>query len=268
MSLEYLFSYLSDLIGGKLFLISLIKTLLIFLLGLVVVNYFSRLLNKVMTKYHSSYSGMIASKIFYYVTMFLLFMIVLDRLGVNTTQILGAAGVLGIAIGFAAQTSVSNIISGLFLIMENPFTIGDRIEVGDITGKIIEIDLLSVRLLTLDNDYIRVPNEYLIKNSFKNLTRFENKRIAVQVTVSYEDDLKTVLSVIKKVMDENEYNKNHQESSTVVTAFNDSGILLTVFIWVNSIETTKAKSSLLYDIQQAFIKNNIKVPYPHIVVKN
>ena len=76
----------------------------------------------------------------------------------------GTAGIAGIAIGFASQTSVSNIISGIFLISERPFSVGDQIQVGTTKGIILSIDLLSVKLRTFENQLIRIPNESLIKS--------------------------------------------------------------------------------------------------------
>ena len=73
---------------------------------------------------------------------------------------------------FASQTSVSNIISGIFLISEQPFQVGDLIKVGETKGVVLSIDLLSIKLRTFDNQLVRIPNENLIKNELSNITRF------------------------------------------------------------------------------------------------
>lgn len=115
-------------------------------------------------------------KAVFYGVVVLTAMSVLHQLGFSLTIILGAAGVLSVAIGFASQTSASNLISGLFLIGEKPFSVGDVICVGETVGEVLSIDLLSVKLRTFDNVFVRVPNETLIKSQIVNLTRFDIRR--------------------------------------------------------------------------------------------
>jgi len=112
--------------------------------------------------------------IFYFI--FLLFIMTsLKEAGFKLSVFLGAAGILTVALGFASQTSASNLISGLFLIGEGSFEVGDTIQItlirgNTIEGEVISIDLLSVKLLTLDNVYIRLPNEQLIRAPVHNLS--------------------------------------------------------------------------------------------------
>jgi len=96
----------------------------------------------------------------------------LSDLGVDLSILLGAAGILTVALGFASQTSASNIISGLFLIGEKPFAVGDVIRVSGTVGEVISIDLMSVKLRTFDNLFVRIPNETMIKTEVTNLMRF------------------------------------------------------------------------------------------------
>ncbi|MEK7355308.1 MAG: mechanosensitive ion channel domain-containing protein, partial [Bdellovibrionota bacterium] len=94
----------------------------------------------------------------------------LSQLGFDLKVVLGAAGVLTVAIGFAAQTSASNLISGIFLMIERPFVNGDVVQVGDTTGEVITIDLLSTKLRTLNNVMVRIPNETMVKSNIVNFT--------------------------------------------------------------------------------------------------
>ncbi|MDZ7816437.1 MAG: mechanosensitive ion channel [Planctomycetota bacterium] len=104
----------------------------------------------------------------------------LDELGYKLTALLGAAGIAGIAIGFAAQTSLSNIISGFFLLSERPFAQGDLVQCGSDTGFVLSVSLLSVKMRTFDNKLIRIPNENLIKKEVYNLTKFPIRRVNVK----------------------------------------------------------------------------------------
>jgi small-conductance mechanosensitive channel len=242
------------------------KALFIFVVGFFFIKILASFAERNLNKYHSDYLGMVAGKLIYYVGLFLIVMTALSNFGINTTQLLGAAGVFGVAIGFASQTSVSNIISGIFLIAEKPFVVGDWLQVGAIKGKVSDIDLLSIKLVTADNEYIRIPNEYLVKNSFVNMTKFKLRRISVKIGVSYRQDLSKVLHLLNQVIAENELNKNREKSLSVVTSFDESVISLTAYMWVSSTQIIASKSSLLKDIKQKFEQEHIEIPFPQIVV--
>ena len=112
--------------------------------GFLLVRLLVAFVQRVVMKKATPQRRMVARKIIVYAGFVIVLMTVLAELGVKLTAILGAAGIVGIAVGFASQTSVSNIISGLFLISEKPFAVGDAIRIGSTTGIIQAIDLLSI----------------------------------------------------------------------------------------------------------------------------
>jgi small-conductance mechanosensitive channel len=121
----------------------------------------------------------------------------LRELGFDLSVLLGAAGVLSVAIGFASQTSASNLISGLFLVAERPFSVGDAVQIGGTTGEVIAIDLLSTKLRTFDNLYVRVPNESVMKAEIKNLSRFPIRRFDFELVL----DAGVPLASAKAILD-------------------------------------------------------------------
>ncbi|OGB83302.1 hypothetical protein A3F66_05580 [candidate division TM6 bacterium RIFCSPHIGHO2_12_FULL_32_22] len=255
-----------DIATIKIYGYPLIKAAAIFVVGLLFINFISNSLERLLSRFQSEYVGMIIGKLVYYIGLFFVIMAALDNFGINTTQLLGAAGVVGVAVGFAAQTSVSNIISGAFLIAEKPFVIGDRLQVGNIIGRVSAIDLLSIKLVTADNDYIRIPNEYLVKNSFVNLTKYKLKRVSVTVGVSYKEDLQKVLKILNEIIADNEFNKNKEKILSSITSFDASSITVTAYMWVSNQQTISSKSSLLKDIKERFDKEKIEIPFPQVVV--
>jgi small-conductance mechanosensitive channel len=114
---------------------------------------------------------------------------VLSAMGVDLSVLLGAAGFVTVAVGFAAQTSMSNFISGLFLMVESAVRVGDYIELDGISGEVVAIEPLSVRLRTFDNRMVRIPNETLVKSKLVNLSAFPIRRIDLTLTIFQEDDL-------------------------------------------------------------------------------
>jgi len=131
--------------------------------------------------------------IFYFI--FLLFVMAsLKEAGFKLSVFLGAAGILTVALGFASQTSASNLISGLFLIGEGSFEVGDTIQITlirghTIEGEVISIDLLSVKLLTQDNIYVRLPNEQLIRAPVQNLSKFPIRRIPITFAINFHENI-------------------------------------------------------------------------------
>lgn len=235
--------------------------------GFFLIKYLSKFIRVQGARHKSPYLSMILSKSVYYIGWFLIIMSALSQFGINTTQILGAAGILGVALGFASQTSVSNIISGIFLVAEKPYVIGDRIQVGDIVGKVASIDLLSVKLVTSDNDFIRIPNEFLIKNSFINLTKFHIRRIGVELSVGYDVNLETVLTTLNAAVHSNSFNHSKDKSESLVTSFGLNAITLTAYMWVSPKHVEAAKSKLMLDIKKRFEKDGIQLLCPQVIIQ-
>ncbi|MCK5007115.1 MAG: mechanosensitive ion channel family protein, partial [Spirochaetales bacterium] len=174
---------------------TLIVILIVIVVGIAGIKILNILANKVTRRYLSQQYKMLIRKGIRYTGAVILLFIVLHLLGVKITALLGAAGIVGIAIGFASQTSMSNLISGLFMISEKPFEIGDVIKMGGTVGIVLSIDLLSVKIRTFDNQYIRIPNEKLLGSEITNVTRFPIRRMDINLGVAYKTDvnhLKTV----------------------------------------------------------------------------
>ncbi len=126
---------------------------------------------------------------------------VLRQLGIDLTLFVGAAGVLTVAAGFAAQTAASNLISGLFLTLEKPFSIGDTVEVGTILGEIVDTNVMSSKIRTFDNREVRLPNETLLKSSIVNYSRYPIRRIDLQFSLRPDPGLNTLEKALGDVAD-------------------------------------------------------------------
>jgi small-conductance mechanosensitive channel len=155
----------------------------------------------------------------------------ISALGVDLRVLLGAAGILSVAIGFASQTSASNLISGLFLIAERPFAVGDTIKIGETTGAVLSIDLLSVKLRTLDNLLVRVPNESVLKTEVTNLTRFPIRRFDYSFNVPFDANLAEVERVLLAIADDDPECLQEPKAQVFVEAFGDSGCRVRLSVW-------------------------------------
>lgn len=239
------------------------KILLTIVFGFISINLLMVLVRFLLRKHLNKQKLMIVQKIIFYSTALILLFIVLKQAGVGSNTIAGAAGILGIALGVASQTSISNIISGIFMIGEQPFAVGDLIEVGSNRGIVMSIDMLSIKLRTFNNRLIRIPNENLIKSDVTNITRYPIRRIDLEVLVAYSTDLKEAIRILKEVIHSYKDTLESPESICRIESFQDSGINIFMGIWCTKEVYYEAKSGLLIEIKEALDKAGIEIPFPH-----
>ena len=189
---------------------------------------------------------------------------IFKSIGIDTTAILGAAGVAGIVIGFAAQTSVSSLISGFFLLSEKPFAVGDTIRVDSITGVVLAVDLLSVKLRTFDNLYVRIPNETIIKSSVTNITRYSIRRLDLSFFIAYKEDLENVRDILLELAAENQYCLENPPPFFGIDKFDNSGIIILFNVWFEKSNFWDLKNSIIIDIKKRFEAERIEIPYQKI----
>ncbi|WP_111896181.1 mechanosensitive ion channel family protein [Acinetobacter sp. MB5] len=239
--------------------------LLGFALGRIVSNTFIRTIG---IRFNAHQRMVWRRGIFY--TIFLFFVVAgLREAGLKVSVFLGAAGILTVALGFASQTSATNLISGLFLIGEGSFEVGDTIQLTllrgqTIEGEVISIDLLSVKLLTLDNIYIRLPNEQLIKTPVYNLSKYPIRRIPITLAVTFHENLAKVREVLLTTAKYHVLVLDDPKPAMTVTAFGESSIELLFAIWCQQENYLDVKDEMQERIRDAFVKNNIEIPVPKI----
>ena len=187
----------------------------------------------------------------------------LSELGVDLSILLGAAGILTVAIGFASQTSASNIISGLFLIGEKPFAVGDVIRVNGTVGEVLSIDLMSVKLRTFDNLFVRIPNETMIKTEVTNLQRFPIRRYDLQVGVAYNEDIREVRDVLMEVADANPLCLEEPAPLIIFQGYGDSALQHQFSVWAKTENYLELRNTIPVEVKEAFDERGIEIPYPH-----
>ena len=200
-------------------------------------------------------------------TIFTLFFIsAMRELGFNFGVLLGAAGIVSVAIGFASQTSVSNIISGLFLVAERALEVGDIAKIGDTTGEVLSIDVLSVKLRTFDNLHVRIPNETVVKAQITNYNRFPIRRVDLQIGVAYKEDLSKVQKILFEVADDNFLVLEEPPPMIISQGFGESSINYQFSVWTQIGNYLETRNRLQQGVKEAFDANNIEIPYPHRTV--
>lgn len=242
---------------------TIIYCVLLLGIGLPLLRFVGFLTRKGLQKKVSEQSVMVVSKGVVYTGSVILFIMALQKAGVQLGTLLGAAGIAGVAIGFASQTSLSNVISGLFLIWEKPFAVGDVLHVGSDHGIVHSVDLLSVHLRTYNNQLVRIPNELLIKSSFTNVTRFPIRRMDIDIGVAYKEDMEKVVRILKEVADQNPYCLDEPEPLIVFKGFGDSALEFQFSPWFAKTDYIALRNSLLTEVKKRFDQEGIEIPFPH-----
>ena len=241
-----------------------IRVILILAIGIPLIKLIRKLVQRLVRDKLSAQSEQLIIRTVYYVCILILTVSVLNEFGFKLSALLGAAGVFGVAIVFASQTSVSNIISGIFLISEKPFVIGDVVQVGPTIGTISSIDLLSIKINTPDNRFVRVPNETMIKTEVINITRFPVRRVNLDISVSYNDDLKQVLEILMDIAQNSQIALKDMEPLTSIQRFGASGIDILYGVWGNTSDYFALQNELIISIKERFDAAGIEIPYPHL----
>ncbi len=206
--------------------------------------------------------------------------IALDIMGINVMPFVAGAGVLGVAVGFAAKDTLSNLIAGVLLIIDRPFEIGDRIEVWSAPagsaswGDVIDIGLRATKIKTTDNIIIVIPNNEIMKRDIVNYTLLSsNIRVRINLGVSYDTDIQLAKEVILEVASQLEWVLKEPGPKVVVRNFGESSVELQLRVWIRNARRRMDTISLITDqVKTAFDAKGIEIPYPkrdiHIIEKS
>ena len=239
---------------------------IILVVGLIIIYVIAYVVKKLLPQKLSQQRKMIINRFVQYSGIITLLLIIVSELDIDLTAIFGAAGVIGIVVGIASQTSIGNIVSGFFLVSEKSFEIGDLIKIGDKSGVVYSIDLLSIKIKTFDNLLLRIPNQTVISSEVTNVTRFPIRRLDFDLSVAYKEDLEKVKQVLEKVAKRNPFCLDEPEPIIVFKTFGQSGINILMGVWFEKNNYLKVKNSVFQEIKTAFETEGIEIPFPHVSI--
>jgi len=244
----------------------ILRLLIILVVGLIIIYSVAYLVKRMLPSKLSQQRKMIINRFVQYSGIITLFLIIISELDINLGAIFGAAGVIGLVVGVASQTSIGNIVSGFFLVSEKSFELGDLIRIGDKTGTVYSIDLLSIKIKTFDNLLIRIPNQTVISTELTNVTRFPIRRLDFEISVAYKENLARVKSILEKIVKENPLCLDEPEPVIIFKTFGDSGINILLGVWFEKANHIKVKNSIFQEIKSTFDAEGIEIPFPHVTL--
>jgi small-conductance mechanosensitive channel len=194
----------------------------------------------------------------------------LDVLGLNVMPFIAGAGVVGIAIGFAAKDTLSNWIAGILLIMDRPFEVGDRIEVWSAPvnsatwGDVLDIGLRATKIQTTDNIVIVIPNNELMKRDIINYTSItKHIRVRIPIGIAYDADVNKAKEAIINIGLELDWVMEKPPPKVVVKSFGDSAVNLEARMWISDPRRRIDTISHITDrVKEVFQAKGIEIPYP------
>ncbi len=201
-------------------------------------------------------------KVIYFTIVILGVVIALPNIIADLSGLLVAGGILGIIIGFASQSVVSNFVSGLFLMVEQPVKIGDNVNVGEISGNVEDISILSTTVKTYDGVYVRIPNEKVFNSEITNYWANVARRFDYVVGIRYQDDAGKAIGIIRGVLMEHPFVLHKPSPTIFVEELADNGVNINVKVWSPAKVWWDVKIELLWKIKVALEAEGIEIPFP------
>lgn len=190
---------------------------------------------------------------------------VADQLGINITSLIAGVGIAGLALSFAAQDTIANVISGIALIIDRPFVQGDWIAIGDLHATVTDIRLRSTVLTTFDNEVVVVPNKQLARERVVNYTLTPKIRVRVPVGIAYKEDIGKARQVMLETVKGDGRIMESPAPMVLVTSLGDSSVNLEMRFWI---EESVMKFSMMWEyiekVKIALDSAGIEIPYPHM----
>ncbi len=202
-----------------------------------------------------------------YIVLVIGIIIVLQSAGINLSAVTVLAGALGVGIGFGLQNITNNFVSGIIILFERPIKVGDRIELGDVSGDVISISMRSTTIVTNDNISIIVPNSDFISSKVINWSHTDrNIRFNFPVSVSYKEDPLNIKKLLLEVVADNESILKEPKPDVLFKGFGDSSLDFNLRVWTREYinRPNVLKSQIYYAVFEKFKKHNVEIPFPQI----
>lgn len=238
--------------------------------GVLAVNIIFKIIRRALVSYkgkkpNSLLDVGIINKIFGYIHKAVLVFFILWLFGIDIKTIFSAAGIFGIAITLAAQTSFSNIISGMFVVADHSFSTGDWITIDEITGCVQEITFMSTKVLTSDNQMVRIPNEKVLNSKLINLTCFDKRRFKFELAIEKGRNLEAVKQRLLKIADECTLVLKDPEPSFFIENYSEGVFNLVLAGWSKTDDFFAMKTEVF--IKLAAAAEELGLSFPHNGIK-
>jgi len=204
----------------------------------------------------------VLSKVGRYIVLILVLVAALSQLGIQTTTLIAAVGAIGLAIGLALQSTLSNIAAGIMLLWLRPFSMGEFIESGDNSGTVDDVGLFATTLMRVDGVYVFVPNSQLWNNKITNYSKKAKRMLREVFTISYDDDIQKARQILLDLVKSDERIDATPEPIVKVKELGDSAVALELRAWTNTSDFWPARWDLVERGKMVLEAGGLSIPYP------
>ncbi len=258
--------WLNSTLYGSVTWLNLITALFIFLAALVLAKILTVQLRRSLKERMSRENLDLLTKLISYGVIIIAILWIMPTIGIEPSGLMVAGGIVALAVGFASQSIIGNLISGLFLMGERPVKIGDLIEISGQLGVVEDIHIISTTIRTLDGNFIRIPNETVFTSSITNYTSNPVRRFEYSVGISYADDAGQATRIIKERIDQHPLALVNPKPQVYVESLGDNSVDITVRVWAPAKEWFAVKMELLQAFKDELEAAGIEIPFPQRVV--
>ena len=243
--------------------LNILGAILILIFGRLVSGWVRRIVIKLLNKssLEQTIVGFLSNLVY---GLFLTFVVLmaLERLGVETTSFVAIIGAVGFAVGFALKDSLSHFASGVLLLVNKPFSIGDYVEAGGTAGTVVEIKLFLTKLRTPDNKIIYVPNANVAGNNITNYSSEDTRRVDMEFGIGYSDDIDKAKKILLELLSNDDRVLKDPAPQVVVGTLADSSVNFKVRPWVNKADYWSFYFDMTENVKKKFDEQGVSIPFP------
>ena len=244
--------------------LELIGAVAILIVGLIAAKWLGRRVEKYMSKserFDDTITPLFAKSV-RIIVIAATVLAVLNKFGVETASLIAVLGTIGLAIGLALQGTLSNIASGIMLLVLRPFNVGDAVDIGSTSGVVDEIGLFVTEMHTFDNVAITMPNSRVWGNEIKNYSRNDKRRVDLEFGIAYDDDMDKAMRIVNEVLSSDERVLAEPEPLVAISNLGDNSVSVRVRPWTETANVWPLRYDLTKRIKERFDEEEISFPFP------
>ena len=196
-----------------------------------------------------------------------LVLVILQTMGVEMSSIVALFSVCGVALSLAVQDSLSNVCGGVLLLVSKPLELGDYVLINGVEGEVVKISLLNIKLHTVDNKAIYIPNGVVTQNTIINYSKETTRQLDLDIPIGYEDDFHKAEDLIRQIVLSNPKTIPDPPPLIRIMNYGDSAILIKLRVWVSKDDLWELRYDVLEQVKDAFDREGISIPYQQVDVR-
>ena len=237
----------------------------------IIIYIIYKVVNKLFKKYSKKLpfdKGIIIviNNIIDFLIIFFAIMIIASALGINTSSLIAAFSIFGLAISLSVQNIMSNAANAINIYANHPFKVDDYVEIGGIEGTVTNISFMFTKLLTLQHETVYIPNSTVGAAIIKNYTCEKYRRVEYTIGVSYNNDIEQVRNALIELLNEEELVVKSEPIVVFVQDYASSSINFTLKAYAENLDYYNCLWSIKAHIKPKFDKYGISIPYPQLDV--